>query len=144
MAAVFNEGLPYWKILAMAKSWSISAPCNDHDAFIAQGLKVAMVCISWFFFSFFLCKLNILLQFFSILRIWVKDFVCKLSVLLWTIALHVGGCLCNLLFAWKSRNKGKKRRCCFVEKRIKKTTFEPPSFSLSLLPSCHFFYNNFE
>ncbi len=95
---------------------------------------VATVCISWFFFLFhFLCKMIMLLQIFSILTIWVRDFVCKLNVLFWTNALFVGGCLCNFLCLGKSRNKENKWSRCFVEKRIKKTTFEHP-FSFPLPP----------
>ncbi len=96
-------------------------------------------CISYglhflvFFLFHFLCKMIMLLQFFSILRIWVRDFVHKLNVLFWTIALFVGGCLCNFLCVEKSRNKEKKWSQCFVEKRIKKTTFEHP-FSFPLPP----------
>ncbi len=45
----------------------------------------------------------------------MKDFVCKLSVLLQTIALSVDGCLCNFLSAGKSRNKQKKEELVFCK-----------------------------
>ncbi len=98
------------------------------------------------FFFHFLYKLIILLQFFSIFRIWVRDFVCKLSVLLRTIALSVDGCLCNFLFAGKSRNKEKKKELVFCKEEDKENNswapllFPSPSFLYAIL----FLYNNFD
>ncbi len=96
--------------------------------------KVAIVCTSFFLFLFhFLCKLIMLLHFFSTFKMWVKDFVCKLSVLVWTIALFVGGCLYNFLFVGKSRIKKKKRASVLQKRGLRKQLLNTLSFSLYLL-----------
>ncbi len=61
----------------------------------------------------------------------MRVFICKLSVLLWCLVhslLH--GHSCNFLHVKKFKNKGKKRRWCFIEKKIKKTTLKHPPFFL--------------
>jgi hypothetical protein len=66
-----------------------------------------MACNFCFLFFFFF-SLSLQIDYVvAIFRISVKDFVCKLSVLLRTIALYVGGCLGNL-YVGKSRNKKNK------------------------------------
>ncbi len=103
---------------------------------IAYNLQVAMVCISWLLFLFhFLCKLIMLLQLFSIFKIWVGDLVCKLSVLLWTIALSIGGCLYNFLSNRKSRNKEGEKKWCFCKEKNWENNFWTPL----LFPSPSFF-----
>jgi hypothetical protein len=45
----------------------------------------------------------------------VRDFVCKINVLLPTIALFVDGCLFNFLSTGMSRNKEKKKELVFCK-----------------------------
>ncbi len=80
-----------------------------------------------------------LLQIFSIFRIWVKDFVCKLSALLWHL-LHYLLVVYVIFCVLESQGTREKRRWGFLEKKIKKTTLEH-LFSFFLSPfSMSFFF----
>jgi len=102
---------------------------------------VVMVFNFLFFFFFFFFSLSLQIDYVvAIFRIWLKHFVCKLSVLLWTIALYVGGCLGNLSIG-KSRNKKKIKELAFCREEDQENNFwNAISLSLSLLLSlCHSF-----
>ncbi len=103
--------------------------------------------ISWFLFLFhFLCKMIVLLQIFSILRIWVRDFICRLNILFWSIALFVGGCLCNFLCVGKQGNKEKKMELVFCREEDQENNFWAPLLfpSPSSFYAILFFNNNFK
>lgn len=93
-----------------------------------------MVCISWFPFFHFLYKLIMSLQFFSIFNIWVRDFVCKLRVLLWCLLHSLLMGVYVISYVLESQGTRKTNRTwCFVERKIKKTTLEHPFFFPLLL-----------
>ncbi len=124
----------------MANLWSINAPCHDHDALLTIYRWLWFAFLGYFFFFTFFANWLCCCNFFSILKIWVGDFVCKLNVLLWTITLSIGGCLYNFLSNRKSRNKEKKKRWCFCKEKDQENNFWTPLlFPSPSFFSCHSF-----
>ncbi len=107
----------------------------DHDEFLRVQRWLRFAFLDFIFFTNYLCCCKFILIF----RIWVKIFVCKLSIL---FLFLLGGCLCNFSHARKLRNKEKEEELVFGKEKIKKTTLEHPLLSFPSLFSCAFFFSS--